>query len=63
IVMRVFFNQGLADRPLFLLSIFMIFIGIQLITMGLLAELITRTYHEAQNKPTYVIREIIDKKD
>jgi len=61
IVMRVFFGQGLTNRPLFLLSIFIIFIGIQLITMGLLAELIMRTYHEAQDKPIYVIREIIDK--
>lgn len=60
IIMRVFFNQGLADRPLFLLSIFMIFVGIQLITIGLLAELIMRIYYETQNKPIYVIKEIID---
>jgi glycosyltransferase involved in cell wall biosynthesis len=59
IIMRIFFNQSLADRPLFILSIFMIFIGVQLITMGLLAEMNMRIYHEAQNKPTYVIRDII----
>jgi len=59
IIMRLFFNQSLADRPLFILSIFMIFIGIQLITMGLLAEINMRIYHEAQDKPTYVIRDII----
>jgi len=59
IIMRIFFNQGLADRPLFILSIFMIFIGIQLITMGLLAEITMRIYHEAQEKPTYVIKDII----
>ncbi len=59
IIMRIFFGQGLADRPLFILSIFMIFIGIQLITMGLLAEINMRIYHEAQDKPTYVIKEII----
>jgi len=58
-IMRIFFNQSLADRPLFILSIFMIFIGIQLITMGLLAEMNMRIYHEAQNKPTYVIKDII----
>ncbi len=61
IIMRVFFGQGLTNRPLFLLSIFIIFIGIQFVTMGLLAELIMRTYHEAQNKPIYVIRDIVDK--
>jgi len=59
IIMRLFFEQALASRPLFTLSIFMIFIGVQLITMGIIAELIMRTYHEAQNKPTYAIKEII----
>lgn len=59
IIMRLFFNQPLADRPLFILSIFIIFIGIQLITMGLLAEILMRIYHEAQDKPTYVVKEII----
>jgi len=59
-IMRIFFNQGLADRPLFILSIFMILLGIQLITMGLLAELIMRTYHESQNKSIYVVKEIIE---
>ncbi len=59
IIMRLFFEQALSARPLFTLSIFMIFIGVQLITMGIIAELIMRTYHEAQNKPTYAIKEII----
>jgi len=61
IVMRLFFGQSLADRPLFILSIFIIFIGIQLITMGLLAEILMRVYHEAQNKPTYVVKDILEK--
>jgi len=61
IVERLFFNQPLSSRPLFILSIFMIFIGIQLITMGLLGEIMMRTYHEGTDKPTYVIREIVDK--
>ena len=60
IIMRMFFNVPLSSRPLFTLSIFMIFIGLQLITMGILGELIMRTYHEASGKPTYAIREIID---
>jgi len=59
IIMRLFFNQALSTRPLFILSVFMIFIGVQLITMGIIAELIMRTYHESQNKPTYAIKEII----
>ncbi len=49
-------NQHL---PLLLLGILLIFAGGQLVTLGLLAELQARTYHESQNKPTYVIREIL----
>jgi len=59
IIMRLFFNQSLADRPLFILSIFMIFIGVQLITIGLLAEVLIRVYHKVQNRSTYVIKDII----
>jgi hypothetical protein len=28
--------------------------------MGLLAELIVRTYHETQDKPIYVVREVLE---
>jgi glycosyltransferase involved in cell wall biosynthesis len=60
IIMRLFFNAALSSRPLFTLSIFMIFIGVQLITMGILGELLMRTYHEASGKPTYAIKQILD---
>lgn len=59
IIMRIFFNQSLSERPLFILSIFMIFIGIQLITMGLLAEVLMRVHHEVRNRSTYVVKEMI----
>jgi len=53
-------GQAIADRPLLLLSILLIFTGVQLVTLGLLAEMQARTYHESQKKPTYVIREVLD---
>ncbi len=56
-ILRLFFNEPLADRPLLLLSILMIVVGIQLLIMGLLGELVIRTYHETQDKPIYSIRE------
>jgi len=55
---RLFLHQGIADRPLLLLGVMLIFIGVQLVTFGLLAEVMTRTYYESQDKPTYVIREV-----
>lgn len=55
---RQLYGIPLSDRPLLLLAILLIFIGVQFITSGLLAELLSRTYHESQNKPIYYLREI-----
>lgn len=55
---RLVQHQPIADRPLLLLGVLLAFTGVQLVTFGLLAELMARTYYESQNKPTYVIREI-----
>ena len=55
---RLFGYQSIANRPLLLFGILLIFTGVQLITLGLLAELQSRTYHESQSKPTYYIREV-----
>jgi glycosyltransferase involved in cell wall biosynthesis len=50
----------LVKRPIYVMSGFMfILFCIQFISMGLLAEIQIRTYHEAQDKPTYVIRETV----
>lgn len=56
-VVRLFLLQPIADRPLTLLGILFTMLGVQLITSGLLAELVTRTYHESQGKPIYTVRE------
>ena len=51
----------LIKRPFWIMSAFMlIFFGLQFVSMGLLAEMQIRTYHESQNKPTYVVREMIE---
>ncbi len=55
---RLTTDQAIGDRPLLLLGILLISTGVQLVSFGLLAEMLARTYHESQNKPTYVIREI-----
>jgi glycosyltransferase involved in cell wall biosynthesis len=56
---KLIVGQSIANRPLLLLGILLAVTGVQLVTLGLLAELQARTYHESQNKPTYVIREIL----
>jgi hypothetical protein len=55
-------DMDLTGNPLFLLSILLVLIGIQFITMGLLGEMNIRIYHESQNKPIYVIREHLDRR-
>ncbi len=49
-----------SGNPLLIVTAVSIIATIQFILMGLLAELLVRTYHESQNRPTYVIREIFE---
>jgi glycosyltransferase involved in cell wall biosynthesis len=56
--LRLFANQSIADRPMLLLGILLMFMGVQFISTGLIAEMLARTYHESQDKPVYVIKEI-----
>ena len=58
-ILKIFFGYPLRDRPLLLLSILFVIFGVQLITMGLLGELVVRSYYESQNKPTYMVKEIL----
>jgi glycosyltransferase involved in cell wall biosynthesis len=53
-----FFGYQSANRPLLFVSIALILSGMQFLATGLQAEINARTYHESQDKPTYVIKEI-----
>jgi glycosyltransferase involved in cell wall biosynthesis len=52
---RIFLGVELGNRPILLLAVLAVMTGIQLVTMGLLGEMLARTYHESQDKPIYVI--------
>jgi glycosyltransferase involved in cell wall biosynthesis len=56
-LIKLAYREDLVDRPLLLLAILLVMVGVQFITMGLLGEMISRTYHESQNKPIYTVRE------
>jgi len=58
-IRRIFFDVGVLASPLFQMSTMIFIMGFQSILMGLIAELLVRTYHESQGKPTYTIRKII----
>jgi glycosyltransferase involved in cell wall biosynthesis len=51
------YQIDLADRPLLLLAVLLIVIGIQMISLGLIGEMVVRIYHESQDKPIYTVRE------
>jgi hypothetical protein len=57
---KLILDQNIGDRPLLLLAILLVVVGIQLLTMGLLGEMVMRAYYETQNKAIYYIREILD---
>jgi len=57
---KLFYGQAIGGRPLLLLAILLIFIGFQFITMGLLGEMLARTYHESQDRPVYVVGEVLE---
>jgi glycosyltransferase involved in cell wall biosynthesis len=57
LVRRLFVGIPVLTSPFFQMSAMFFILGFQSILMGLIAELLVRTYHEAQGKPTYVIRE------
>jgi glycosyltransferase involved in cell wall biosynthesis len=59
-VRRLFFMVAIASSPLLQMSAMFFILGFQSILLGLIAELLVRTYHESQRKPTYTIRSIIN---
>jgi hypothetical protein len=59
-VRRLWFGISVFSSPLFQMSTMFLILGFQSILMGLIAELLARTYHESQRKPTYLVRHIIN---
>jgi hypothetical protein len=58
-IQRQFYGIPMGDRPLLMMAVLMIFIGVQFVTIGLISELQVRTYHESQNKPIYYVKNIL----
>jgi len=57
--LKIFYNEQLSNRPILWLGLLLVIIGVQFLFFGLIAEMLTRTYHESQNKSIYVIREVV----
>ncbi|MGD8966600.1 MAG: glycosyltransferase family 2 protein [Anaerolineae bacterium] len=57
---EAFRSFRIGTSPWTMLSVLLIVLGVQFLMMGLLGEIMTRTYHEAQDKPIYVVRRVLD---
>ena len=59
-IRRIFWGVSVMASPLFMMAIMVFILGFLSILMGLIAELLVRTYHESQGKTVYHIREMIN---
>ncbi len=61
VLIEKFVNGTFAHKnPFLLLAVFLFFLGVQMILMGLIAELLVRTYHESQGKTIYLVKRTIN---
>jgi glycosyltransferase involved in cell wall biosynthesis len=56
LIRRFTIGTSVFSSPIFILSILLFILGFQSILLGLIAELLMRTYHESTHKPTYTVR-------
>jgi glycosyltransferase involved in cell wall biosynthesis len=61
-IIKLLYGAALAERPLLLFGILLVMVGVQLVTMGLLGEMVVRTYYESQDKQIYAVREELGRK-
>jgi len=60
---KFMYGKELHTRPLLLLSVLLVVVGVQLLSLGLMSELVTRTYYESQKKRIYAVREVLGDDD
>lgn len=61
VAMKIAWDLDMTGNPLLMFSALLTIIGLQLIMLGLLGEIGIRTYYEIQHKPTYLVREILER--
>jgi hypothetical protein len=58
--LKLWLGEDIGSRPLLLLGVLLIITGVILVGIGLLAELVIRTYHESSGKRIYSVREVLE---
>lgn len=55
--LKLLYGYSLSNRPLLLLGVLLLILGVQFISIGLIGELVIRVYYESRDRTTYVVRE------
>jgi len=61
-IRKLLFSTSVVQSSFFQIGIMLMILGVQSFLMGLIAELLVRTYHESQQKPTYTVRKVLNNK-
>ena len=56
---KLLWGVQLANRPLLLFGTLLVLAGLQIFTLGILADMLARVYHESQNRPIYAVKELV----
>jgi glycosyltransferase involved in cell wall biosynthesis len=56
--LKLFWGAQIGGRPLLVLGVLLIVVGVQFVIMGLLGEMLVRVYHESQQKPIYMVKRV-----
>jgi glycosyltransferase involved in cell wall biosynthesis len=60
-IRKLLYRTSVVQSSFFLIGVMLMILGVQSILMGLIAELLVRTYHESQQKPTYTVRKVLNR--
>lgn len=59
VMQRLFFGMSLSDRPLFLVGIFFVLVGVQFIATGLLADIVVKIYYGQKDRKNYLVERVV----
>lgn len=62
-ISRILFGTELTDRPLFLVALVLLIVGIQFVALGIIADILLRIYYGQNNRKTYLVETLPDKED
>ncbi len=59
-ISRLILGTGLTDRPLFLVGLVLLIVGVQFIGLGIIADILLKIYHGQKEKKTYLIEKVVE---